>query len=327
MGNKIDNDAVAQYSPKTPGKSRQPGAIETEDGPLAIVLAGLTRSFLLAAKSLLSKGIVKAALRKRAFLTIGQSVGGSKAKSPGSETAGTIAPNPLISLIRRRTAVFANPVFCTDSFSKEQSAWTRSLRCLRRSHLSNLAAASSQGPGSTCGKCEPSVDIRAKTRLDASFGQSRRRKDACLGPFRRWSRCRCRAICGDRHLGTWELLVESSASKKGFTSTSHSNGNQPHVHSASTDSPHGWLRNLVWLLRIDSTDAGTRHLRLFRLGSRIGSDNAGSFGKVQTHSHNRTGNLRHDDHSSQYCLSRRRVSGSVALCCQSLLATLEAASA
>ena len=108
MGDKLDKDAVARLSPKTPGKSKPPVEIETEDGPLAILLAGLTRSFLLAAKRLLSKGIVKAVLRKRAFLTIGQSVGGSKAKSSGSEIAGTIVPTPLIGLYSRRTAAFAN---------------------------------------------------------------------------------------------------------------------------------------------------------------------------------------------------------------------------
>jgi hypothetical protein len=41
------------------------------DGPASSVVAGLTRSFLLAAKSL-PKGMIQATLKKRAFMTIGQ---------------------------------------------------------------------------------------------------------------------------------------------------------------------------------------------------------------------------------------------------------------
>jgi hypothetical protein len=41
------------------------------DGPASSIVAGMTRSFLLAAKSL-PKGMIQATLKKRAFMTMGQ---------------------------------------------------------------------------------------------------------------------------------------------------------------------------------------------------------------------------------------------------------------
>ena len=94
----IDKEEVGRTS-KVILESPKPATIEHEDGPLGILLAGLTRSFLLVAKNL-PKGIIKAALKKRAFLTIGKRTASSGAvqsprdvglgKSSGSNAAGTM---------------------------------------------------------------------------------------------------------------------------------------------------------------------------------------------------------------------------------------------
>jgi len=153
---------------RPPATKKNDGDNDNQEGAgIACALAGLTRAFVFAVKGGLRKGLVKALLRKKAFLTIGQRTAsatlsdhlvsekatlggkqkhGSSSSSLGSKSAGRYSIRCEQSIDQEQQidslADFSNLVHAFSASSHQKwSAGPCSLRNLRCCGFSNLAAA------------------------------------------------------------------------------------------------------------------------------------------------------------------------------------------